>query len=136
LGFAAWVPKVNNTVDPDTQARIAAAANLVRAAKDAKAVAEQVQDDAESGLKMLLADKSVSFLNLDTVRVAWSQTAGQERIDNKALYADLIARGGDPEKFRKAGKPGEKLTIDHVSSSGLPIKPKTTKEKVSELVDS
>jgi len=111
LGYAAWVPQKRNDVPPETVKSLEARALYINSRKEELAYIEQELGEHEGLLKAELASTGSNYLPTDKVELSWSQTAGRGSTDYKAMAEELKKRGGNPDAFKKEGKPSEKLSI-------------------------
>lgn len=129
LGFAPWLPKENQAVPEETAIALATEAELIDADETELAEREKAIAERKAKLRAKLANEGVRYLRKGKVEVSWSEAAGRSTTDYDGLKAELRKRGGDPDKYTKQGKPGERLSISVATDAGKPV---TSKKKVAE----
>jgi len=114
LGFLSWIPGEDpRAPKPADVKKVETVAERVHKAKAAAEKASQAVRDTEAELYTVLNGVKRRFVMGKKYTVSAKATASQNRYDAKKLVAELIKRGGDPEKCRSLTKPGASISVEY-----------------------
>lgn len=109
-----WNRQEPTTIDDIVVSTIAnTLAETITAAEDALEQDKEFIKDKKAELARIILAEGSSGIRTDKLDVKLEIRRGSNIYDVKAIRENLIARGGDPEAFRKKSKPTENIKITY-----------------------
>lgn len=112
FGYSLLVPREARNVSPKVLGSLRKMAKAVEEAKEKAKEYEQEAEAIKSTIKETLAAEQTKYVRASDFVLGWKQTPGRGGYNYDAMKAELVKLGGDPEEFKKEGKPGDQLDVE------------------------